>query len=124
MTSFRPDQVSSTAHTLMSTRPSGSATSRTVSSVMSVSTFAAFFGQEIQIAASCCIFDTAARSVLVQPRASGYEEVRDVGIVDLAYALDAFRQRRQQLVVVTRRGDGKSFEPGLMPSFFASGVPE
>ena len=64
MTSFRPDQVSSTAQTLMSTSPSGSATSRTVSSVMSVATFDAFFGQEIQIAASCCIFGTA-RAVLL-----------------------------------------------------------
>src|SRR5262249_16825552 len=45
-TSFSPDQTSVTAHTLMSTKPSGRATSRTVSSVMSVGTFAAFFGQD------------------------------------------------------------------------------
>src|SRR5258708_1223290 len=48
-TSFRPDQTSVTAHTLMSTKPRGSATSRIVSSVMSVGTFAAFFGQDTQI---------------------------------------------------------------------------
>ena len=41
--------MSLTAHTLMSTKPRGSATSRIVSSVMSVGTFAVFFGQDTQI---------------------------------------------------------------------------
>ncbi len=44
-TSFSPDQVSSTAQTLVSTKPNGSASSRMVSSVMSVRTFAACLGQ-------------------------------------------------------------------------------
>jgi hypothetical protein len=44
ITSFNPDQTSVTAHTLMSTNPSGRPISRTVLSVMSVSTFDAFFG--------------------------------------------------------------------------------
>jgi hypothetical protein len=48
-TSLRPDQMSLTAHTLMSTKQRGSATWRIVSSVMSVGTFAAFFGQDTQI---------------------------------------------------------------------------
>src|SRR5215207_3371620 len=43
--SFNPDHLVSTAQTLTSTRPIGSTTSRIVSSVMSVGTFAAFFGQ-------------------------------------------------------------------------------
>lgn len=51
-TSLRPDQVASTAQTFTSTKPSGKATSRTVSSVMSVATFAAFLGQETQTTAS------------------------------------------------------------------------
>src|SRR5688572_11331102 len=46
ITNFRPDQVSSTAQTFTSTKPSGSASSRIVSSVISVSTFAAFFDQD------------------------------------------------------------------------------
>src|SRR4029077_17695366 len=46
-TTRRPDQMSVTAHTLLSTRPSGRNTSRTVSSVMSVGTFGAFFGPQI-----------------------------------------------------------------------------
>jgi hypothetical protein len=53
ITSFRPDHTSSTAHTFTSTSPSGNASSRTVSSVMSVATFDAFFGQETQIVPSC-----------------------------------------------------------------------
>ena len=48
MTSFNPDQTSSTAQTLMSTNPSGKATSRMTSSMMSVLTPELFFGQETQ----------------------------------------------------------------------------
>ena len=51
MTSLRPDHTSSTAQTLMSTRPMGNAMARIVSSVMSVGAFEAFLGHETQIAA-------------------------------------------------------------------------
>src|ERR1700682_6503082 len=43
---FNPDQVLSTAHTFVSTNPSGKATSRITSSVTSVETPADFFGQD------------------------------------------------------------------------------
>jgi len=46
ITSFKPDQISSTAHTLTSTRVRGSAMSRITFSVMSVGTFDAFLGQD------------------------------------------------------------------------------
>jgi len=46
---FNPDHTSSTAHTLMSTSPIGSATSRIVSSVISVLTPEDFFGHETHI---------------------------------------------------------------------------
>src|SRR6266516_2607650 len=46
---FNPDHVSSTAQTFVSTNPSGKATSRTTSSVMSVGILADFFGHETQI---------------------------------------------------------------------------
>ena len=46
--SFSPDQVSSTAHTFMSTSPVGSTTSLMMSSVMSVATPELFFGQDTQ----------------------------------------------------------------------------
>src|SRR6476620_222052 len=52
ITSFNPDQTLSTAHTLISTSPVGSATSRIVSSVMSVFTPEDFFGHETQITPS------------------------------------------------------------------------
>src|ERR1700730_4976302 len=45
---FKPDQVSSTAHTFTSTNPSGSATGRMTSSVRSVVTPADFFGHDTQ----------------------------------------------------------------------------
>src|SRR5882672_10901441 len=47
-TSLSPDHTSVTAQTLTSTNPSGSASSRIVSSVMSVGIFADFLGQETQ----------------------------------------------------------------------------
>src|SRR5882757_9770868 len=52
ITSFSPDHTSSTAQTLTSTSPIGSAMARTVSSVMSVGTFDNFFGHDTQMAAS------------------------------------------------------------------------
>lgn len=55
MTSLRADQVSSTAQTLMSTRPGGNATSRTVSSVISDVIPEAFFGHDTQMAPFCLI---------------------------------------------------------------------
>ena len=53
--SLSPLQTSSTAQTLTSTNPSGSASERTTSSVMSVGTLAAFFGQDTQIMPSSTI---------------------------------------------------------------------
>ena len=53
---FSADQTSSTAQTLMSTSPSGSAASRTVYSLMSVATPELFFGHETQITPSAAIF--------------------------------------------------------------------
>src|SRR6185503_7940697 len=55
MTSRNPDQISSTAQTLLSTRPVGSAISRITFSVMSVGTFEAFLGQAIQSPAFCAM---------------------------------------------------------------------
>ena len=56
ITSLRPDQMSSTAQTLMSTNPSGKATSRTVSSLTSEDIPDAFFGHETQMTPFCLIF--------------------------------------------------------------------
>src|SRR5687767_2746435 len=49
ITNFSPDHFSSTAHTFTSTSPRGKAASRTVSSVISVGSFADFLYQETQI---------------------------------------------------------------------------
>src|SRR5437764_1059718 len=53
---FNPDQVSSTAQTFVSTRPSGSATARMTSSVTLVGTPDDFLGHETQTTASSAIF--------------------------------------------------------------------
>jgi hypothetical protein len=55
ITNFSPDQVASMAQTLTSTRPSGNAMSLTTTSVRSLFTPDAFFGQEIQIMPSGAI---------------------------------------------------------------------
>ena len=67
-----PDHVSSTAQTLTSTKPSGSATTRTTSSVISVGTPADFFGHDTQTVAcgssdlryAASAFDSSGRLVL------------------------------------------------------------
>ena len=51
-TSFRPDHTMLTAQTLMSPQPSGRASSRAMSSVMSVATLDAFLGQHTHSAAA------------------------------------------------------------------------
>jgi len=53
ITSFNPDHTSLTAQTLISTKPSGRAISRIVSSVISVGTFELFFGHETHTKPSC-----------------------------------------------------------------------
>ena len=71
MTSFSPDHLSSTAHTLTSTNPSGSASARTTSSVISVATFAAFYGHDThtipsgvsRVLSSASSFDSSALEV-------------------------------------------------------------
>ena len=64
MTNFKPDHTSLTAQTLISTRPSGSATSLIVSSVISVGTLDDFFGHETQTAPSDRIFFKQSTSAL------------------------------------------------------------
>ena len=49
ITRFEPDHVASTTQTLTSTSSKGNASSRTMSSAMSVLTFEAFFGHDPQI---------------------------------------------------------------------------
>ena len=49
ITSFNPDQISSTAQTFTSTSPVWMAKFRIISSEMSAKTFDDFFGQDIQI---------------------------------------------------------------------------
>jgi hypothetical protein len=67
---FNPDQMSSTAQTLVSTNPIGSATDRITSSVMSVGTPDDFFGHETQIAASSAIFPRSDWSCFSKTRRS------------------------------------------------------
>lgn len=64
ITSFSADHVSSTAHTLTSTRPSGNAASRIVSSVISDATPEDRLGQDTQMAPACFMSEQAvARTV-------------------------------------------------------------
>ncbi|HEY7170031.1 MAG TPA: hypothetical protein VH417_04235 [Vicinamibacterales bacterium] len=107
ITSFNPDQVSSTAHTFTSTKPSGSAISRIRSSVTVVTTPEAFFGHDTQTAASGRIVDTRRASRSGQLAAIGDEQVHDVGIPVVAlHELHVRRQRGEEGLVVAGRADG------------------
>lgn len=65
ITNFSPDHISSTAQTLISTSPFCKAKLRMISSVMSVTTFDAFFGQDIQIIPLGLIWLFKSGSILV-----------------------------------------------------------
>src|ERR1700730_5569723 len=64
ITNFRPDQTSSTAPTFMSTNPSGNATARITSSVMSVLMPDDFFGHETHNVPASAILDRSRWSCL------------------------------------------------------------
>ena len=120
-----PDHVSSTAHTLLSTNPSGRNTSRSTSSVMSVGHLRRLLRprdpqpavdvEHLQQAPGCAL-------ELAPGRVERHAHVR--------------RARRprphghpvgQPSSVVSKpvgRAEQRDDVPGLMPSFFASGVPE
>src|SRR5437879_3155414 len=70
ITNFNPDQMSSTAQTLISTRPSGNAVARRTFSVRSVATPDAFFGHDTQIIPSGSIAARQLRSFAARPFAS------------------------------------------------------
>jgi hypothetical protein len=119
--------VSSTAHTLLSTTPSGRATSRIVSSVMSVATPDDRFGQAIHSPPSGNT--VAAKASMRRSRSA-----RRVKKATTTSALRLLLARRR---TSTPSGSGarsassvpgaptsRSAEPSFTPSFFANGVPE
>ena len=82
-TNRRPLQVSSMAHTLLSTRPVGRNSSRMVSSVISVSTPELFFGHATQIAPSAGMWVIAVlnvRSMSDRQRANTIKISESVGL--------------------------------------------
>src|SRR3954470_175259 len=124
ITSFRPDHVSSIAHTFTSTNPSGSAIARMTSSLMVVGTFADFFGHDTHTAvfgrisamsfASCA----AARSRSVANRCT--MSVPAAVFTNLTPGGNGARSARY----VGGAPMTKTVRPSVIPSFFASGVPE
>ena len=119
---FWTDQMGLTAQTLTSTRSPASAAARMTSSLTSVATPEAFFGQHTQRAPACGI---AARSALSRTRSAA--RVRNSSVTSPV----------PRTVVLTPAGSGPriasmsagapsiaSVLAGLMPSFLVSGVPE
>ena len=116
--------MSSTAHTFTSTSPVGSATSRMTSSVMSVSTPDDRFGQLIQSPPSTSSAAHERREPLGQVGPRGVERHDHV----VGAARRGARPRRRWAGPGSRtrpaRPSTASRCPSLIPSFFASGVPE
>lgn len=125
ITSFNPDHTSLTAQTLISTKPSGRAISRIVSSVISVGTLDAFFGHETHTKPSC--FNSVRNLESVASR----KALSVANTCAASSGLPAF--------VVNTMPSGKSpshdlysfgalivnnLSGALIPSFFTSGVPE
>ncbi len=126
ITSLSADQTSSTAQTLTSTRPRGSAWRRMSSSPISLRTPEVRFGHDTQIIPSGAICRIATGSVPASPRSERVNRCHR----------STFARKRDEIVTPSAGstptsspyGSGSFFgrirEPGLMPSFFASGVPE
>src|SRR6266508_3226412 len=123
-TSLRPDQTSSTAHTLTSTTPSGSASSRIPSSVRSVGTPDDFFGHAIHSAPAVVV-----RSISVGSRSPSRARSGQKAKIT---SYDVPPGRR---LTSTPPGTPSISNPegalssatacsGLIPSFAASGFPE
>jgi hypothetical protein len=125
ITSFNPDQVSSTAHTLTSTKPSGNASARISSSFTSEGTFEAFFGHETQIVPPGSstgrslrrIFDKSTLRVTKMWAISIplFGDASRTGIIPLS---------RISSATVIGIPDRQVRCPSFTPSFFAKGVPE
>src|SRR5450631_3046939 len=100
MTNFKPDQTSVTAHTLMSTKPSGRPTSRIVSSVMSVGTFADFFGHYRNRTVGPYAASQAAE-LFDQRRLTVHKDMDHVrGFADFGVECDARRNRLEQPQII------------------------
>src|SRR3954470_19040472 len=119
MTSFSPDQVSSTAQTLMSTSPIGSATSRTTSSVTSVGSFEAFFDQDTQICPSRASRGRRRSSESL----SSVRPVMKMWAASMANSTGTSARRAPSISVRTEPGmaSNRTRMPSFSDSFFASG---
>ena len=80
MTSLRPDQTSSTAQTLTSTKPRGSAWRRMSSSPISLGTPEERFGHDTQIMPSRAICRIAAGSVSANSRSERVKQVPEIDV--------------------------------------------
>ncbi len=125
MTSFNPDQISSTAHTFTSTSPSGNASARTVSSEMSVVFPDDFFGHETQI------IPFGARNCLASANllASSHLSVTKICTIcrsGTGWLNKAGREPLDAMSADTLSGmpTRHVFWPSTTPSFLANGVPE
>src|SRR6185369_12143183 len=124
-TNLSPDQTSSTAQTLTSTKPSDKPSSRTTLSVRSVFTPDAFFGQETQSMPSGFNFaavgeNFAANSCLLltnsKTKSSGCRE-----LVELTVVADG---RSSPCTKSAGGFTNAMLNPDLIPSFLIKGVPE
>src|SRR5581483_9393383 len=124
-TTRSPDHTSSSAATLLSTRPSGRNTSRTTHSDMSVGSLLAFFGHATQRPPST----SSTSSSFGTRRSSATREVWNdttTSAVPVARVRIVTSSGRPSSWWTNPAGDPSrtSTCPSLIPSFFASGVPE
>ena len=124
-TTFSPDHTSLTAHTFTSTYPIGSATSRITSSVTLDATPDAFFGHDTHNGVSglsfprsaASSFASRARSVTNRCARSTPAPARLVNVTPSGMGSSRLRYPAGASMHST-------LHPAVMPSFFASGVPE
>lgn len=131
-TNFNPDQMSVTAQTFTSTNPARRPTSRIASSLRSVTTPELFFGQlthNIPAGASAFEIRRNSFSSSAADLLNNMAKSSAPAWPPLAESLcDSTRQSASASLNSARTSSGaftkKMRKPGLMPSFFGSGVPE
>ena len=123
ITSLSPDQVSVTAQTLMSTKPSGRASSRTVSSVMSVGIFADFLGHETQTAAVGLDLLAKRDKGTSQFCLAGREDVHKLGMIrQVLRKRHPLRQRLDEGEIFPRCVDDVNLGARLDPELRSQGL--
>src|SRR5690349_4585390 len=125
MTNLRPDQTALIAHTFTSTRPAASPISRTLFSSRSVASPELFLGQETHsIPAGASLFDHCGNFFLRSDWLLLGSNTKSRAVLTELASWHSVSAVLSSDFTSGGRSGRATLKPGLIPSFFGSGVPE